>query len=560
MPSNDAFDVIVVGSGASGGWAAKRLTEAGVKVALVDAGRLQTDANFTEHLTPYQLQYRDKAPTVLRRTRPTQSQCYACTEYNYTWFANDIEEPYTTAEGHDYLWLGRLRVTGGRTNVWGRLSFRYSDLDFKAASWDGYGEDWPLSYKDLAPYYDIVEQYIGVTGMLEGVPELPDGHFQPPMGLTCAEMRTRAAVKQHFGRTLTQARSANLSRPLNGRAPCHYCGYCERGCITHSYFNSSFTTVSDAKATGRCTHIPNAMVYQVVMDADRNRARGVRYIDRNTREVHEVQARAVLLCAQMEESVRVLFNSATRQYPNGLANSSGVLGHYLMNHIKQGGAVGEFPDMKETAPFDRPKRPTGAYVPRFRNTPREGRSKDFLRGYGLQGGGDVHLKLHAPGFGDDYKRAMRETSVVSMGLSGYGECLPRWDNFIEIDPNLVDAFGIPVLRFHVKYGENEWAQVRDMAVASAEMLEAAGAKNIRLFTLGSLPGESNHNLGCARMGNNPKTSVLNPFQQTHDIPNLLVLDGSGFVSSPCQNPTLTLMSLAVRSTDHLIGELKRGNV
>lgn len=560
MPSNDAFDVIVVGSGASGGWAAKRLTEAGVKVALVDAGRLQSDANFTEHLTPYQLTYRDKAPSVLQRTRPTQSQCYACTEYNYTWFANDLDEPYTTAEGHDYLWLGRLRVTGGRTNVWGRLSFRYSDLDFKAASWDGYGEDWPISYKDLAPYYDIVERYIGVTGMPEGVPELPDGHYQPPMGLTCAEMRTREAVKRHFGRTLTQARSANLSRPLNGRAPCHYCGNCERGCITHSYFNASFTTVRDAKATGRCTHIPNAMVYQVVMDAVRNRARGVRYIDRTTREVHEVRARAVLLCAQMEESVRVLFNSATPQYPHGLANSSGVLGHYLMDHIKHGGAVGEFPDMKETALFDRPERPTGAYVPRFRNTPREGRSKDFLRGYGLQGGGDVHLKLHAPGFGEDYKRAMREDSVVSMSLSGYGECLPRWENYIEIDPNVVDAFGIPVLRFHVKYGDNEWAQVRDMAVASAEMLEAAGAKNVRPFALGSLPGESNHNLGCARMGNNPKTSVLNPFQQTHDIPNLLVLDGSGFVSSPCQNPTLTLMSLAVRSTDHLIGELKRGNV
>lgn len=560
MPSNDVFDVIVVGSGASGGWAAKRLTEAGVKVALVDAGRLQSDANFTEHLTPYQLTYRDKAHRVLERTRPTQSQCYACTEYNYTWFANDIDEPYTTAEGHDYLWLGRLRVTGGRTNVWGRLSFRYSDLDFKAASWDGYGEDWPISYKDLAPYYDIVERYIGVTGMVEGVPELPDGHYQPPMGLTCAEMRTREAVKRHFGRTLTQGRSANLSRPLNGRAPCHYCGNCERGCITHSYFNASFTTVRDAKATGRCTHIPNAMVYQVVMDPARNRARGVRYIDRNTREVHEVHARAVLLCAQMEESVRVLFNSATPQYPNGLANSSGVLGHYLMDHIKHGGATGEFPDMKATAAFDRAERPTGTYVPRFRNTPREGRSKDFLRGYGLQGGGDAHLKLHAPGFGEDYKRAMREQSGVSMGLSGYGECLARWDNYIEIDPNVVDAFGIPVIRFHVKYGDNEWAQVRDMAVTSAEMLEAAGAKNIRSFAIGSLPGESNHQLGCARMGNNPKTSVLNQFQQTHDVPNLLVLDGSGFVSSPCQNPTLTIMSLSVRSTDHLIGELKRGNV
>ncbi len=240
------YDVLVVGSGASGGWACKRLAEAGLKVALVDAGRQQSDKNFTEHEPQFKLKYRDMAPEVIRRTRPRQKDCYACMEYNYDWFCNDLDEPYTTAKDMPFSWQGRMRVTGGRTNVWGRQSYRLSDLDFKAASHDGYGEDWPLSYKDLAPYYDIVEEYVGITGIPEGVYELPDGKFQPPMGLTCAETLFRKRVKEKLGWTATLGRSANLTKPINGRAACHYCGPCERGCVTHSYFNSFFTTVADA--------------------------------------------------------------------------------------------------------------------------------------------------------------------------------------------------------------------------------------------------------------------------------------------------------------------------
>jgi choline dehydrogenase-like flavoprotein len=557
--SKTIFDVLVVGSGASGGWASKRLSEAGLRVALVDAGRPQSDKNFTEHKPAFELKYRDQAHSVIRKTRPVQKQCYACMEYNYDWFCNDLEEPYTTPKDKPFSWQGRLRVTGGRTNVWGRVSLRLSDLDLKAASHDGYGEDWPLSYKDLAPYYDLVEEYVGVCGQAEGVAELPDGKFQPPMALTCPEVKFRSGVKEKMGRTLTPSRSANLTRPLNGRAACHYCGPCERGCVSHSYFNSAFTTVADALATGNCTHIPNAMAYKVLMDAGRNRAKGLLYIDRVTREPKEVYGRAVILCAQALESVRILFNSANSQYPNGLANSSGVLGHYLMDHITGGGAHGQFPDLVGKASLNGPHNPAGIYLIRFRNLAGGPQSKRFLRGYGYEGGGGSGFNWKAPGFGAAYKKALVE-SVSGMRIGGFGECLPRWENYVEIDPGVVDAFGIPVLHIHMTYGENEMAMVKDMADSAGEMLEAAGAKNVQTHVRPRGPGWAIHEVGIARMGSDPRKSVLNQFQQTHDVKNLFVCDGAGFTSTACQNPTLTIMTLCVRSCDYLMDEMKRGNI
>lgn len=553
------YDVLVVGSGASGGWAAKRLSESGLKVAIVDAGRQQSDKNFTEHEPAFKLKYRDMAPEVIRRTRPRQKDCYACMEYNYDWFCNDLDEPYTTDKDMPFSWQGRMRVTGGRTNVWGRQSYRMSDLDFKAASHDGYGEDWPLSYKDLASYYDLVEEYVGITGIAEGVYELPDGKFQPPMGLTCAETLLREQVKKKFGWTITLGRSANLTKQTNGRAPCHYCGPCERGCSTHSYFNSFFTTVADAMKSGNCTYIPNAMVYKVLMDTDRNRAKGLLYIDRNTRQPKEIYGRVVALCAQSLESVRILFNSANRQYPNGLANSSGVLGHYLMDHISGGGATGELPQLTGKPTLNGPNRPDGIYVIRFRNTESGPRYKKFLRGYGFQGGGGAKFNWNAHGFGPAFKKAIQDP-VVSIGLGGFGECLAQWNNYVEINPNVVDTFGIPVLNFHMKYGDNEYAMLKDMAVSASEMLEAAGARNIKLREHTGGPGWAIHEVGIARMGNNPKASVLNEFQQSHDIRNLFVLDGAGFTSTACQNPTLTIMALCVRSCDHMMDGLKRGDI
>jgi choline dehydrogenase-like flavoprotein len=560
MPG-EKYDAIVVGSGASGGWACKRLTEAGLKVALVDAGRPQKDSNFTEHEPEFKLKYRNEAPEVIRRTRPVQKDCYACMEYNYDWFANDLEEPFTTAPGTKFSWQGRLRMTGGRTNVWGRVSLRLSDLDLKAASHDGYGDDWPIRYADLAPYYSLVEKYVGITGSPEGLPQLPDGEYQPAMGLTCVERNFREHIQEKFGRTATLSRSANLTRGINGRAPCHYCGPCERGCITHSYFNSSFTTVADAKASGRLTHIPNAMVYKVLMHPERKRATGVLFIDRITRQPKEVQARVVVLCAQSLESTRILLNSANDQFPNGLANSSGVLGHYLMDHVMGGDAYGEFTNAWQDKPnANGPNRPAGMYVVRFRNLPGQPRMKDYVRGFGYEGGGGVDFNWKASGFGEEYKRGLLDPKVT-LGIGGFGECLARWENYCEIDPNgVVDTFGIPVLRFHMSYGDNELAMVKDMAESGAEMLEAAGAKNIKTRAQATTPGWAIHELGMARMGDDPKRSVLNQFQQTHDVANLFVMDGAGFVSSANQNPTLTIMTLAVRSCDHLLGEMKRGNV
>jgi choline dehydrogenase-like flavoprotein len=328
--------------------------------------------------------------------------------------------------------------------------------------------------------------------------------------------------------------------------------------VTHSYFNSSFTTVPDALASGHCTLIPNAMAYQVLMDPDKNRARGVLYIDRSTREAKEVEARAVVLSAQALESVRILLNSANRQYPAGLANSSGVMGHYLMDHITGGGARGEFPELATKPSLNGPNRPCGLYVARFRNVPGS-RSKNFLRGYGYQGSGQSGFNFGAPGFGEAYKKALQEPET-SLHLGGFGESLGHWENCVEIDPTVRDAFGIPVLRINMTYGANEQAMLKDMAESAAEMLEAAGAKNIRPHLKESTPGWAIHEVGIARMGSDPKTSVLNAFLQTHDVKNLFVMDGAGFPSTGCQNPTLTIMALTVRSCDYLMQEMKKGNV
>src|SRR5579863_3499741 len=557
--SQTVFDAIVVGSGASGGWACKRLSEAGMKVALVDAGRPLPDSEFNEHQPDFELKYRNRAREIIAKTRFVQMTSGGCNEFNYQWFANDLEEPYTTPAGQPFLWKGRLRVTGGRTVVWGRQSYRFSDQDFKAASFDGYGVDWPLSYQDLAPYYDLVEDYVGITGVPEGVDELPDGHFQPPMGLTCAEFLLRERVRDKLGWRVTLGRSANLTRATNGRAPCHYCGPCYRGCVTHSYLNSAFTTVADALKTGNCTHIPYAMVWKVLMDSPRNRARGVLYVDRRTREVREVRGKVVILCAQALESVRILFNSATREYAGGLANSSGVLGHYLMDHVFGVSVAGELPDFPGQASVNGPRRPDGIYVIRFRNTRRGPRGKNFLRGYGYQGGALAHFNFRAPGFGGTFKARIHDP-VTAVNLSGFGECLARWENHVEPNPGVADAYGIPVLRISAKLRENELAMAKDMVDSGMEMLDAVGARNLTAQPVPAPPGAAIHEVGVARMGDNAKTSALNSFQQTHDIPNLFVMDGSGFPSSACQNPTLTIMALCVRSCDNLLGEMRRGNL
>ncbi|MBV9342859.1 MAG: GMC family oxidoreductase [Acidobacteria bacterium] len=551
----EAYDVIVVGSGATGGWAAKRLSEAGLKVALVEAGRAVSAREFTEHMPSFLLKYRNHSPEVMR-TRPIQRQCYACMEYNYEWFVNDLENPYSTPPNKPFSWQ-RLRILGGRSLVWGRQSYRLSDVDFKGASRDGYDMDWPISYADLSPYYDIVERYVGVSGARENNTMLPDGQFLPPMKMSCGEIRLRETIKQKFGRTLTIGRAAILTAPHNGRAPCHYCGPCERGCMTYSYFSSPFTTVKDALKTGNCTLVTDAIVSHVDMDG--NKARGVTYIHRTTRESRQVRGRAVVLCAQALESTRILLNSSTREYPRGVGNSSGLLGRYLMDHVVGGGASGTFEDLKVLPSANPPHRPNGIYVVRFRNTPDTGKHPHFIRGYGFQGDSLPEFDPGAPGIGRDYKKAVKLGRYM-VSLGGFGESLANFDNFCEIDPNLKDAWGIPALRISMVHGKNEASLMRDAGVTAAEMLEAAGAKNIRLTTGTEMPGMAVHEVGTARMGEDPKKSVLNPFCQSHDVSNLLMTDGSCFVSSACQNPTLTMMAITVRACDHLVERFRRREV
>src|ERR1700760_526474 len=425
MPTPDTptnFDVLVVGSGASGGWAAKRLSEAGLNVAIVEAGKPQSDANFSEHKPAFELKYRNMADSIVAKNHPIQGKFDVCNEYTQDWFVNDHDEPYTTPADKPYNWMGRLRITGGRTNVWGRVSLRFSDQDFKSASQDGYGEDWP------------------------------DGQFQPPMPLTCQESIFRERVKAKFGRTVTLARSANLTRPINGRGPCHFCGPCERGCVTHSYFNSSFTTVPDALKTGKCKLISNAMVHKIIMDPTTNRARGLLYVDRVTKKSHELTARAVVLCAQSQESTRILLNSGTREHPNGLANSSGALGHYLTAHVRSGGGKGEFPEFSHKKTASGPNKPVGIYVARFRNLKNDPPYKKFLRGYGYEGESASNFNFRAPGFGNAFKQSVQQ-SRESFEITGFGEVLPRFDNFVEIDAEKKDIFGIPVLKIQMSDGE-----------------------------------------------------------------------------------------------------------
>jgi choline dehydrogenase-like flavoprotein len=551
--SPEMFDAIVVGSGATGGWAAKQLTEAGMKVAVLEAGPKITPRDFTEHVEPYQLKYRGNDPHILKR-RPVQGLVYACRESNQHWFVDDIENPYTTPKEKPFHWI-RQRVLGGRSLSWGRQSYRTGDIDFKAASRDGYGDDWPISYADLKPYYERVERYVGISGQEENLPQLPDSIFQPPMEMTCGEEVLRDAVKQKMGRVVTIGRVAILTKPLNGRQACHYCGPCEQGCVTFSYFSSPFTVLKDAAATGRLTLISDAVASHITMDRSTGKASGVAYIDRTTRTPREVRAKAVVLCASTLESTRLLLNSA----PGGLANSSGVLGHYLMDHIYGGGASGTMPMLRANPWYGPPRRPNGIYVPRFRNITST-TTNGFIRGYGYQGGSSPQFAFDAPGFGVEFKNAVREKGTWAINLGVWGECLARRENFVEIDKNRVDAWGIPVLRIEMSWGDNELKLFEDARQQAAEMLEASGATNVRVTGRPSVPGFCIHEIGTARMGSDPKTSVLNGFCQSHDVRNIFVTDGAAWVSSACQNPTLTMMAITVRACDYLVDQFKRGAI
>jgi choline dehydrogenase-like flavoprotein len=560
--ATNTYDAIVIGSGITGGWAAKELTEKGLKVIILEAGRpIVPERDYVEHVPAWELKYRGWDERAERqRIQPVQRECYyACDEYSNKFFVNDLENPYTTDPGKPFTWI-RGRQVGGKSIIWGRQSYRWSDLDFEANLKEGIAVDWPIRYQDIAPWYDYVEDFAGISGQAEGLPQLPDGKFLPPMELTCVEQDMREALAKHFDdRMLTIGRTAILTRTHKGRAACHYCGVCHRGCITGSYFSSLNSTLPAAEKTGRLTIRPYSVVHSLVYDSKTRRVTGVRVIDGQSKAAMEFNSRIVFLCASTLESTRILLNSATPEFPNGLGNSSGALGHNLMDHHMGSGASGVMPGHEDKTTFG--NRPNGIYIPRFRNV--NTKHKAFLRGYGYQGGGgraNWERGTTTAGIGADFKESLRGPGPWHLGMGGFGECLPSHDNYVEIDKEKLDAWGIPTLKIHCQWNENELTMSKDIVIQAAEMLAAAGARNIMTWNDISAPGLGIHEMGTARMGRDPKTSVLNAHNQLHDAPNLFVPDGACMTSAACVNPSLTYMALTARASDYAVEQLKRGEL
>lgn len=555
----NTYDAIVIGSGITGGWAAKELTEKGLRTIVLEAGQtIVPERDYVEHVPTWKVKFRGMRDRQYEKVhQPLQSK--VGDEWNAKFFVDDLENPYTTPPDQPYLFL-RGRHVGGRSVMWGRQSYRWSDYDFEANLRDGHGVDWPIRYKDIEPWYDYVEDFIGVSGQAENLPQLPDGKFLPPMEMNCVETHMREVVAQKFPeRRLTIGRTAILTQPHRGRAACHYCGPCARGCITKSYFSSLHSTLPAAEATGKLTMRPFSVVHSLIFDPQTRRITGVRVIDAQTRQAVEFHAKVVFLCASTLESARILMNSATAEFSDGLANSSGQLGHNLMDHIMGSGATGAIPGHEDRVQIG--NRPNGIYMPRFRNI--GDKHPNFVRGYGFQGGGkrdDWGRGSETAGFGVDFKHMLREPGPWRFTFAMFGECLPNPDNRMELNKDKLDAWGIPTLNISHKWRENELALFKDAQVTAAEMLEAAGAKDISLRTTPSTPGEGIHEMGSARMGHDPKTSVLNSWNQAHDVKNLFVTDGSFMVSSACQNPSLTYMAMTARACDYAVKQMQQGEI
>jgi choline dehydrogenase-like flavoprotein len=563
------YDAIVVGSGISGGWAAKELTEKGLRVLLVERGRNVVHGKdyITEHKPNWEFPLHDRRinPEVQgSEDYQIQARTGQFRESNKHFFMRDTKYPYV--EEKPFTWIQGDQV-GGKSLIWGRQVYRWSDLDFEANMKDGVAVDWPIRYADIAPWYSYVEKHIGVSGEKLGLPQLPDGEFLKPMEMNAGEKFVKHGIEKNIpGRHVTIGRVAILTENHNGRAACHYCGPCERGCSTGSYFSTQSSTLPAAMKTGRLTVLPNAVVHSVLYDDASNRVHGVRIIDANTKEEREYHAKLIFLNASTLGTARILLNSKSSHFPNGLANSSGVLGQNLMDHHFVVGARGDIVGLKDH--YYQGNRPNGIYIPRFRNLgDAKTKRTDYIRGYGYQGGASRAgwgRGGAGPGFGVELKRSLREPGDWSMGITGFAECLPREDNRVTLTDEKTDEYGIPVLKINCTWGPNELAMRKDIAAAAAEMLEAAGCKNVTTYDaynpngIGGEPGLGIHEMGIARMGRDPKTSVLNGFNQAHDVPNLFVTDGSAMTSSSCVNPSITYMALTARACDYAVKQIKDG--
>jgi choline dehydrogenase-like flavoprotein len=578
------YDAVVVGSGAAGGMAAHVLTSHGLKVLLLEAGKkLDIEQELRSMEWPYDHARRGNMPPQYHALSANEYtirqppyakglpypkvfsyvQGWGGSDYSKNIVVNEKDHPYT---GTNYAWV-RARLLGGKTAIWGRLALRLSDYDFKAKSRDGYGEDWPIGYADVAPYYDKVDEYLGISGVKEGLPYLPDGIFQRPTRLNAAEVRLRESL-QKMGRVLTPYRAGVTTDGLKHnkyRSRCYGRGACNRrsgGCDIHAAFDSPTGLIYPAMDTGNLTLRTNATAYEVTVDPATGRARGVSFIDTETRRTYEAKGRAVILAASTLESARLMLLSKSPAYPNGIGNSSGHVGHNFCEHMMGPSVSGLVKDLVGKPRTLDDGRPGGFYLPRFRNL--DQKHPDFIRGYGFEGSSGLGMfpgnAYDTPGFGTGFKKQVRDHAGAFISMGAFGEVLARYENYMDLDPDVKDAWGIPVLRFHYRFGDNERKMAADMAVTGREMFEAAGIEVLEADANMLTEGWSIHELGTARMGTDPKTSVLDQFQQSHDVKNLLVVDGSSHVNASCQNPTWTIMALAWRSCDHLAEQMRTGEV
>lgn len=556
----NTYDAIVVGSGISGGWAAKELTEKGLKVLLLERGRnVEHIKDYTTAMKkPWEFEHRGRLTEAQKSTHPVQMRDYPYTEYNESFWVNDLECPYTEVKRFD--WYRGFHV-GGKSLTWGRQSYRFSDLNFEDNLRDGHGIDWPIRYKDISPWYDYVEKFIGVSGSPEGFPHFPDGHFLPPMEMNCVEKSVKKRITERYGksRVMTIGRTANLTVEHNGRGNCQYRNLCSRGCPFGAYFSTQSSTLPAAMATGNLTLRPFSLVTEVLYDKETKKATGVRVIDSETMENIEFYSKILFLNGSTLGTTFLLLNSTSNEFPNGFGNGSGQLGHNLMDHHFRCGASGRADGFEDKYIFG--KRPNGIYIPRYRNI--NGDKRDYLRGFGYQGGagrGGWHDNIAELAFGGDFKDLISTPGNWSMGLGGFGECLPYFENRVYIDKTKTDKWGQHVLAIDCEFKDNEKKMRVDMMNDAAEMLEAAGIKNVGTYDNGSLPGMAIHEMGTARMGRDPKTSVLNGWNQMHEVKNVFVTDGSCMPSISAQNPSLTFMALTARAADFAVKELKKKNL